>query len=107
MGWVPGAFMDLNDDNLLSLAALHGSATRPPQLGERVHVIGGRFDVQVCRRHHGRTAAHVDETECVSYFVGDHHCQGVVGEFVVDQDLARLRVEETTRGGGGGPEVYG
>ena len=94
-----------NEKNLLSLAALDGSGARSPERSERVHVIGVRFDVQVCRRHHGRAVRDVDEAERVTYLVGDHDCQGVVGEFVVDQDLPRLGVVEPVRRGGGGPEV--
>jgi hypothetical protein len=91
--------------HLRSGTSLGGIDARSPERSESVHVIGVRFDVQVRRRHDGGTVGDVDQAERVTYLVSDSHCQGVVGEILVDQDLPGLRVEEPVRGLGGAAEV--
>jgi hypothetical protein len=81
----------------------------PPSapLGQRAHILGARFHVQISRVRDAELPTHAHAAERVAHLVGPRHCKGVSGEIVVAPHFIRHHVEEVVRARDPGPQSEG
>jgi hypothetical protein len=89
----------MDDENLLwtRVAALHALAA--PTRGERAHVAGDRFQVEMS----GIGTEPTESVRRASRLLLDPSCRGVIGEIVVKRSVPPRRARIATRPGLGPP----
>jgi hypothetical protein len=103
--------MPIENERPLARRLPDGAPLSAP-LGQRAHILGARFHVQISRVRDAGVPGHAHAAERVAHLVGPRHCKGVSGEIVVAPRFVaprfvRHHVEEVVRARDPGPQSEG